>query len=521
MIEITYYRPKWTCGRYDKEHHAAIIYNNISGMSYFFEDDSADVLAPYLMLERDKCITLQEISHYTNTAAESIIPFFHELEKNGLLSSVPITDEMVEDYRVRQSKWNCEMTRKDSRTTKEKLPLFQSNTEILYSEKVGGVTSVMFEMTYNCSEKCLHCYNPGANRNDTEKNHRGDRVELNIDDYKRIIDELYDEGLIKVCLSGGDPFSKGCVWELIDYLYNKNIAIDIFTNGQGIVNKTKQLADYFPRLIGLSLYSGSPSEHDTITRIKGSWEKTMKVLKDLSGYAVPLNLKCCIMRPNVKHYYQVAEIAKEYGAIPQFDVNVTDSVEGDKCVSSFLRLKPEQLEVVLRDDNVHLYVGEEAPNYGGQKKNMNEKGCGAGRNSFCISPEGYLMACSSLHAPFGNLKTTNLKNLLKNNKELTWWQSLTLNKYEECGKHEYCDFCNLCPGLNYSEHGTPTKASENCCYLAKVRYNLAIKMKKGYDPLEGKPLVKVLENMEDFNADKIQKVQQTINYCDKKFKING
>lgn len=27
----------------------------------------------------------------------------------------------------------------------------------------------MFELTYNCSEKCIHCYNEGATRNDHEK----------------------------------------------------------------------------------------------------------------------------------------------------------------------------------------------------------------------------------------------------------------------------------------------------------------------------------------------------------------
>ena len=32
--------------------------------------------------------------------------------------------------------------------------------------------------------------------------------ELQLEDYKRIIDELDNAGLIKVCLSGGDPFSK-------------------------------------------------------------------------------------------------------------------------------------------------------------------------------------------------------------------------------------------------------------------------------------------------------------------------
>lgn len=76
----------------------------------------------------------------------------------------------------------------------------------------------MLELTYRCSEKCIHCYNEGATRNDDEISTRGDREELTLDDYKRIIDELYDLGLVKVCLTGGDPFSKSFAWELIEYI---------------------------------------------------------------------------------------------------------------------------------------------------------------------------------------------------------------------------------------------------------------------------------------------------------------
>ena len=104
------------------------------------------------------------------------------------------------------------------------------------------VTSVMFGLAYNCSEQCIHCYNPGATRNDKEVSHRGDREELNLDDYKRIVDDLYEHGLVKVCLSGGDPFSKPIVWDIMDYLYRKEIAFDVFTNGQRIVNKVERLA---------------------------------------------------------------------------------------------------------------------------------------------------------------------------------------------------------------------------------------------------------------------------------------
>ncbi len=515
-----YYRPIWTCGRYNEKAQAAIYYNLIAGMSYFFEDDSAMVIGKILLADRNGEVDMETIASKLDIAMESIAPFFQQLEQLGIVSSVLPTDDVIADYRKRVSEYNCQQTQTVERTTQEKLPYSISNAEQLYTEKVGGITSVMFELTYNCSEKCIHCYNEGATRNDNEKSMRGDRQELTFDEYKQVIDELYEQGLIKVCLTGGDPFSKPFVWDIIHYLYNKGIVFDIFTNGQRIVNDVERLANYYPRLVGVSIYSGIPEVHDYITRIKGSWERSVSVVRQLSALAVPMNLKCCVMRPNVKSYYMVADIAKQYGAVPQFEISLTDSIEGDKCVSKYLRMTPEQLEIVLRDDNVPLYVGKEAPNYGGQKKPMERNPCGAGENSLCITPEGKVIPCCSFHTLFGSLKEQNIAEIISESQERKYWMDLSLSDYEECGRYDYCDYCNLCPGNNFIEHGTPLKASEVNCYMAKARYELAQKMMKGYDPLNGKSLQERLDELSDYVPTTIKR-EMSHDYSDTRIKVGG
>ena len=100
-----------------------------------------------------------------------------------------------------------------------------SNAEQAYYSAVDDgktICSCMFELTYRCSEMCIHCYNPGATRNNAEVSHRSDLKELSIEDYKCIIDDMYENGLVKVCLTGGDPFSKEFIWELLDYLYKNS-----------------------------------------------------------------------------------------------------------------------------------------------------------------------------------------------------------------------------------------------------------------------------------------------------------
>ena len=498
-----YYRPKWTCGRYNAEKHVALMYNLLAGYSYFFESYSADVIGQVLLAQRNGAVSVETVAANTGIAEESILAFFDTLINVGLLTDFVPTDEDIKRLRTQlaEAKRNSAMAAEIS--TKEKLPFDTSSAEQDYYNAVDDgktVTSVMFELTYNCSEQCIHCYNPGATRNDNEVSHRADREELEIDDYKRIIDDLCAHGLVKVCLSGGDPFSKPIVWDIIDYLYEKEIAFDVFTNGQRIVDKVERLANYFPRLVGVSIYSGIAEDHDAITRVKGSWERSMKVVEQLAALAVPTNLKCCVMQPNLHSYYLVADLAKKYGAQPQFEINISDSVEGDMC-ARHLRLTEEQLQVVLRDDNIPMYVGPEAPNFGGQPRKMDENSCGAGDTSFCITPEGNLQPCCSFPMSFGNLKNHSLDEILNGNVKLSVWRNIILQNYKECGHYDYCDYCNLCPGLAFSEHGDYLCASENCCYMAKVRHRLAHKMMEGYDPLNGQDFVTALRALPKAKVD--------------------
>ena len=103
--------------------------------------------------------------------------------------------------------------------------------------------------------------------------------------------------------------------------------------------------------------------------------------------------------------------------------------------------------------------------------------CKAGINTFNVTPEGFLIPCCTFHLILGKLKEQSLKDIISISNNLKWWLGLTLEKYEECGKYDYCNYCNICPGLNYAEHGTPLKAAENCCFLAKIRKDLVTKIK--------------------------------------------
>lgn len=218
------------------------MYNLIAGFSFFFDEESAIVIGHILQVKRNGKIDIYTISEQTGIALESVCDFMELLSQHGLVTNEIVFAEGIEHYRKQVVAFRQQQGAWSDNDAKEKLPMATTNAEQLYFTAVDDgktICSCMFELTYRCSEMCIHCYNPGATRNNQEISHREDFSELSLDDYKRIIDEMYEMGLVKVCLSGGDPFSKEFVWEIIEYLYEKEIAFDVFTNGQRLLNNVQ------------------------------------------------------------------------------------------------------------------------------------------------------------------------------------------------------------------------------------------------------------------------------------------
>lgn len=491
---MTYYRPEWTCGRYNKEHHVALMYNLIEGISFFFEDESAYIVGLILSHPRNTQIDLQNIFQHCDIENTIILDFLEELYSVGLLSKLMPTIQTVNSYRAKITKKNIKNTAMNDHSSE-----FVSEAEFDYHNaiKEDSLCNAVIELTYKCSAQCIHCYNPGATRNNAETNNRTIINELNLSDYKKLIDELYELGCYKVTLTGGDPFSKPIVWDIIQYLYDKDIAFDIFTNGIILEENVQRLISYYPRTVSISLYSGIEKDHEIITRVKGSFKKTLSTIEQLSVNGIQLILKCCIMRPNIKSYYLVEDIAKKYLAVVQFEVALQDSVDGDHCVSTFLQLPKSMLEIVLRDKRLPLYVGVEKENYGAVKRDVHDKTCHAGETVLCITPNGNVQFCVAFPFVLGNIKEITLRSVLTENIYLKKWKEITLSDFESCGKEEYCQYCIICAGCNFVATGSPLKACKNNCYIAKCRYDVAEKLKKGNDPLNNKSLIDCLSECDN------------------------
>lgn len=348
--------------------------------------------------------------------------------------------------------------------------LNEDETLLLESEMIEWCSqnnylfSLFVELTYNCNLKCIHCYNP-KNVN---------QIQIDFDTLKHAIDNAVQMGCFRITFSGGEATLHDKFIEIVEYARNKNLSVEIFTNGQILYSNQAlfdKLLKLYPYRIGISLYSMNENVHEYVTSIKGSYKKTLGVIKKLRSKNVNVEIKDFLLNVNCNDCISLRQFANNIQASSICDLSLIPTIEGNK----------KTFQYAVSDDNLYeLYTNPDSPlsvknlSKIDIKKIQNESLCYAGSRSLCITPSLDIYPCVSLPINLGNLKEISLlkiwEDFINRNKDsrLYQWQQIKRKDLSECYKNDYCEFCCYCPGMGMLENGF-LKKSDILCKQAKIK----------------------------------------------------
>ncbi len=96
---------------------------------------------------------------------------------------------------------------------------------------------------------------------------------------KQIIDRLDELGVAVVQLTGGEPFLRRDLGELVRYADAKGLVVQISTNGTLPVSIYQKALELPLDSVGVSLHSYQPSTHDRINGLPGSWKRAVQTIR--------------------------------------------------------------------------------------------------------------------------------------------------------------------------------------------------------------------------------------------------
>ena len=415
-------------------------YSQLDGLSSDFWEKLASPEEEFYAFLDDKQLT------------EAADGFLEMLAEQGLV--------VLNNY-VPQSQASVEVF--DTQDGNEAAHFVEDMNSWLYSN--GFMSSIFFELTYRCNLKCIHCYNP---------KHMSD-VEISFEKAKQIIDEAYDLGCISVTLSGGESTTYLKFLELADYIRSKHMALEVFTNGQRLAENEddyRALVSLYPHKVGISLYSMDEDQHEKVTSVRGSYQKSIDVIKRLREDGILVQIKNFLLGFTCHDCLAVKEFGQSINAIVTPDISLIPTIEGDHKTLQF-SLDEEDLFELFSNPESPLYIGSE-PYIFNIADHLDESLCFGGFSGLCVAPSLEVHVCTSLPMSLGNLHEESLTKIWEDagqkleNSKLYQWRKKTYEDLVDCYKQSYCRFCHYCAGMGYLENGY-LKKSDVLCKQAKAK----------------------------------------------------
>lgn len=308
------------------------------------------------------------------------------------------------------------------------------------------------ELTYRCSERCVHCY---LGSRAVEKTRR----ELTTMEWIDIIDQLADMGCLKVLFTGGEVCLRPDLCQLVRHAVERDLLVDIFTNGISMTQtQFNELCDLPLNSISFSLYAADPSVHDAITRVPGSFHKTLNRMLQVKAAGIDAYAKTVTIRQNQGELERLMDLGKQL----HFDVlngvvitPIRDKRETRDCRVHNAQVYQSCFESEYNRDPYPVKTGA---------RDIESPICNCGRNMISINPYGDVYPCVSMPLTIGDVHKESLEQIWHNSPALKDILSKRfcdlLCQFETC---EYRDQCTICMGNVFEEgHGELIPSHENC-----------------------------------------------------------
>lgn len=347
-------------------------------------------------------------------------------------------------------------------------------TQDFFKEEVQGrplISTLQFELSSRCNERCIHCYIPNA-----KKNHG---IDMPLHKVKSIIDEFADMGGINITLSGGEVLLHHDLVSILKYCREKDLKITLLSNLISLtLDHVKIFKEVNISLIQVSLYSMDPVKHDIITTVKGSWEKTKNAIELLVANNIPVQISCPLMKANKEGYKEVLKYAQslkikaqtDYIMMAQSDLNtsnLSNRLSVDE-IGNIIR------EIALNDIDYKESILTNLPPSTHRditpEKFKDAPLCSVGYDNCCIAANGDVYPCAGWQDYIlGNIYRQTLKDIWENSERVKQLRKITQKSFPQCLECDALDYCARCLVRNYNESGGDMfKINQHFCNVAHI-----------------------------------------------------
>lgn len=278
------------------------------------------------------------------------------------------------------------------------------------------IHSALWSVTGRCNFRCRHCYMDAP---------QGSLGELTHEQAIGLIDQMAECGVLRVDITGGEPFIRNDFWQLVDHIQYRSMIIGkIYTNGWFL---TKKVLDQFEKRDlrpELSISFDGWGWHDWMRGIEGAEEAALRAFQLCIQRGFLVDVEMCVHRGNQETIRKTVNFLSKIG-VPMMRIGSVSftSLWEHNAEGNVLNTR-EYLEIMLQyipkffEDGmpmelllggvISLHRGSKkyeivSLKYDGTEKCADCLLCDTARYLCYISPEGRLLPC----IPFTSCREQN------------------------------------------------------------------------------------------------------------------
>lgn len=317
--------------------------------------------------------------------------------------------------------------------------------------------SMQWDLTWRCDHKCVHCYLVDRRQ-----------PELSLSEAERVLDELAEAGVMSILFSGGDPFLRPDAVDIMQAARERDFDLKINTHGNFIDDAlADRLAAMGVYRVSISIYSDTAADHDAVTLIPGSHQKSLDAARRLVERGVSVNFKTPVMLHNQRSWHRVGAVAEAIGATWEIDGHIVPDDESDFGLCNIGLHPTERMLAIMAGAKDRMHETLALREMGDTPSDR--RTCSAGTVSGYISPDGRLFPCLNWRDEIGSLRAASFRALWYDNPVVEAQREIRRASYlKDCGGCTFHGKCSYCPGISHAETGAADRRSSYVCERTHV-----------------------------------------------------
>lgn len=169
--------------------------------------------------------------------------------------------------------------------------------------------TVAWEITRACALACFHC------RADAQP--RRDPAELTTAQGLALIDQVADMGTIVLVVTGGDPLMRDDCFDLISHAALRGLRVGFSPSATGRLTRDalRKAGEAGTDRLHISMDGARAETHDALRGVHGSFDRSMRAIRDAAELALPLQIGSTMTRRNVGEIEDLAALVAGSGAV--------------------------------------------------------------------------------------------------------------------------------------------------------------------------------------------------------------